>query len=236
MQKKVKPEGTRTGGGWVEADHAARSEGISGAAAAGGADMINPPRDAVIMIRPVDPDETDRIRADTVSFVLHRIITDLKVLLSPADYQNWGIAELEAFTAALHTNGKHPSLNKWVEGIARGGRPAPSLREVNVRRVVMLMCEALRRAGLTKRNARRFVAGRLERAGISISTKVIEHWGERDYPLPSPLAPTDEVLISTALATSGLNPERITTYFLGLFHLISNPTATIVRDAVKSEN
>jgi hypothetical protein len=82
--------------------------------------MIDPPGAAVIMIRPVDPDEADRIRADTVSFLLHRIITDLKVVLSPADWQNWGIAELEAFTVALHTNGKHPLLNKCGGGHCTG--------------------------------------------------------------------------------------------------------------------
>jgi hypothetical protein len=37
-------------------------------------------------------------------------------------------------------------------------------------------------------------------------------------------------LISTALATAALNPQRVVLYFAALMHLTGNATAVIVRD------
>jgi hypothetical protein len=170
-------------------------------------DAALPPADAApanyqVMVRPVSEAEDDRLRAEIVGLLLRQHIAGLKAQLDQVSWQNGGYAELEAFIEALLGGGGHPLLSKWTETRARSGRPAPSSRESYARRVAVLMCEALRRAGLSRRAARRFAAKELGRGGIDVSAKIIEHWAERDYPLPTPLAPSDELFVSTGLATS----------------------------------
>jgi hypothetical protein len=189
------------------------------------------PANYCVAIRAVSAEESDRIRAEIVRLLLRRHIAGLKARLDPASWQNAGYSELESFTEALCAGGAHPALLAWAETRARGGRPVPPARELYARRLVALLCEALRRAGLSKRAARRFAARQLERGGVEVSPKTIEHWMARDYPLSTPLAANDELLVSTGLATSGLNPERLAIYFVGLFHLASNATAVVVREA-----
>ena len=181
-------------------------------------------------IRKVDSVEADAIRARIVRHLLQRTIEGLKAELDAATWITAGWSELESFVDALCNNGAHPAINECVAGRANGGRPAPSTRELNARRLVVLFCESLERAGLNRRASRRFAVKELNNAGLfngTISPKIIEYWQGKELPL----APDAELLCATGFAAAGGEPSRLAIYFIGLCHLALNPTAVAVPES-----
>lgn len=92
------------------------------------------------------------------------------------------------------------------------------------------MCEALERAGLNRRAARKFAVKELKGTGLfddTITHRTVEHWQEELLPL----MPGDELLTATGYATAGGEPRRLAIYFIGLCHLALNPTAAVIRES-----
>jgi hypothetical protein len=85
--------------------------------------------------------------------------------------------------------------------------------------------------GLNRRAARKFAARELEHAGVftaAPSPRAIQHWQTEQ---PPPLNPADEQLLGTAIAVCGVHqPHRLARYFIGLAHLVHNPTAKVVHE------
>jgi hypothetical protein len=182
-----------------------------------------------IAVRSVDSDEAHALRADTVRLVLREHVRGLKENLDPARWLNSGWAEVESFVEALCSGGMHPALIDWEADKDRAGHPAPSSRELYVRRLAVLMAIGLNRIGLSGRNARRFAADELARAGVFDSAptaKRIEHWQARYFPA---LDTGAELLLATGIATAGRDPHKLALYFIGLSHVATNPTAVVVK-------
>jgi hypothetical protein len=181
------------------------------------------------VIRKLDGVDANKTRTNIVRLLLRQIVVGLKVELDPAAWVNAGWAELESFVDAFCDGGTHPALLEWMTARANSGRPAPSTREAYARRLVVLMCESLRRAGLNRRATRELAAQELAATGVFDNTpspQTIEHWQRSE----SVLAPADELLISTGFAASGGEPAKLAIYFIGLLHLALNPTAMAVRE------
>jgi hypothetical protein len=182
----------------------------------------------------VEGAEADRLRSNIVIALLTEIAARLKNELDPAAWLNGGWPELEAFTEALRSGGVHPALLAWQQTKDAAGRPAPLQREIYARRLAVLLCVALERAGLNKRAARRFAARQLEDAGVFAKPpthRAIEHWQQSE---PT-LTPDRELLVATGFATAGGDPRRLAMYFIGLANLALNPTAIAVREESSRE-
>jgi hypothetical protein len=186
-----------------------------------------------VMVRKVDKDDSEMTRAKIVEQFLWWVVIGLKKHTDAATWLNMGGPQVEAFIEALSTGGTHPFLRTWEERKAMAGRPPPPEHELRARRLVVLMCMALERAGLNKRAARRFAAKELAHSGVfanAPSHKTIEHWQERQ----PPLTPADEQLVATGIACCGLKEHRrLAIYFIGLAHFAHNPTAVVVREAAE---
>jgi hypothetical protein len=92
-----------------------------------------------------------------------------------------------------------------------------------------LLCAALERVGLGKRQARQQVSRLLApQSGLFAqppSNHALERW-QRAGPA---LTPEDKRVIANAMAKGG--PREIKAYFVGLLHFALNPLAKIVHDA-----
>lgn len=181
-----------------------------------------------IAIRKIDDDEADRLRDEIVRTILRRIIAGARGNLDPAAFLNGGWDQFDGFVAALLHGGTHPTLTAWERAKANAGRPLPSY-EIHARRLAVLMVTALSRIGLATGAARQFAADELFRAGVfdePVSRSTVKHWQQRDY---ATLTPDDELLLATGIATAGRNAQAIARYFVGLCHLVRNPSAVAVR-------
>jgi len=150
------------------------------------------------------------------------------------DVATWckeGGLEAEDLLDAIDSGRPHPLLRSWEERKATvaANRPAPSQRELHARRLVVLLCIALERAGLGKRKARQQVSRLLApQSGLFAqppSYHALERW-QRAGPA---LTPEDECVIANAIAKGG--PREIKAYFVGLLHFALNPFAKIVLEA-----
>lgn len=181
-----------------------------------------------IAIRNIDDNEADRLRDDIVRTLLQWIVAGARHNLDPAAFLNSGLNELDLFVAALLHGGQHPTLLAWEHAKKSAGRPLPSY-DLHVRRLAVLMVTALARIGLKMGAAQQFVADELFRAGVfdePVSASSVKHWQQRDH---STLTPDDELLLATGIATAGRNAQAVARYFIGLCHLVRNPTAVAVR-------
>jgi hypothetical protein len=189
-----------------------------------------PPNHVTIAVRKIGGADANKARVEIVHLLLRQMVDGLKARLDPASWVNGGWPELSAFVDALEAGGAHPVLAEWESARTKGGRPAPSTREAYGRRLAILLCAALERAGLNRRAARQFAATELGAAGLfdgTISPKTLEHWRER----ASPMTPGDELLVATGFATAGGEPRKLALYFIGMVHAVTNPTAMIVRES-----
>ena len=109
------------------------------------------PPNFVVAVRQLGKEEAD---ATIVHYLLRRVVTDLKARLDPASFLNCGWNELEAFVDALLGGGMHPALTEWETTKDGAGRPLPSTREQYARRLALLLCVALERAGMRRWAAR----------------------------------------------------------------------------------
>jgi hypothetical protein len=134
-----------------------------------------------------------------------------------------GGLELEDFADAIDRGGQHPLLQLWQARKAETNRPAPGLREQNARRLAVLLCNALERAGIRKGEARKQAAKALARTGVFGTTPTplaLKHWEERMQP---PLTQADERVITAAIASCGRDPQQLTAYFIGLVQFSRDP-------------
>ena len=190
-------------------------------------DEIKPNRMA-FAVRKVDAAESDRIRTEIVRLILQQMVSGLRARLDPVAWVSAGYIELESFVHALCNGEMHPALAAWEADKAPPGRRAPSTREFYARRVAVLLCEALERAGYSPGAARKFAATEIGAAGVfdrRISDRVLERWQAQERPL----MPGDELLVATGFAAAGGQPARIAIYFIGLCHLAMNPTVAAIR-------
>ena len=112
------------------------------------------PPNFVVAVHQLGKEEADATRTQIVQYLLRRVVTDLKARLDPVSFLNCGWSELEAFVDALLGGGMHPELTEWETTKDGAGRPLPSTREQYARRLALLLCVALERAGMRRWAAR----------------------------------------------------------------------------------
>jgi hypothetical protein len=162
---------------------------------------------------------------------LWELLAAAKQQVDVATWCKEGGLEAEDLLDAIDSGRPHPWLRSWEERKATvaANRPAPSRRELHARRLVVLLCIALERAGLDKQQARKQVSRLLaSQPGLFShppSDHALEHW-QRAGPA---LMPEDETVIANAMAKGG--PRQIKAYFVGLLHFALNPLAKIVLEA-----
>ena len=110
-----------------------------------------------------------------------------------------------------------------------GRTPRPNLRELHARHLAVLLCAALERAGLGKRQARQQVSQLLASQSGLFAKPASDHALERWQRAGPALTPEDECVIANAMAKGG--PREIKAYFVGLLHFALNPFAKIVLEA-----
>ncbi len=163
-----------------------------------------------------------------------KFLWELLAAAKQQDVATWckeGGLEAEDLLDAIDSGRPHPLLRSWQERKATvaANRPTPSRRELHARHLVVLLCAALERAGLGKRQARQQVSRLLaSQSGLfaqSPSDHALERW-QRAGPA---LTPEDGCVIANAMAKGG--PREIKAYFVGLLHFALNPLAKIVHDA-----
>jgi hypothetical protein len=188
-----------------------------------------PPNRTTFAVRKVDRAESDKMRTDIVRLILQRMVSGLRAQLDASTWISAGYVELEAFVHALCNGGRHPVLSAWEADMAAPGRPVPSTRESLARRITVLLCAALERAGYSRAVARKYAVKEFAAAGLfngALSPRVIERWQAQERPL----MPGDELLVATGFAAAGGQPARLAVYFVGLCHLALNPTAMVIRE------
>jgi hypothetical protein len=191
--------------------------------------MSETPRNHTVYVaRKLNGAEADKTRAEIVRFLSRQIIDGLKAKLDPASWVNAGWSEFEAYVDALCNGGTHPALAEWMTDRANGGRPAPLIRETYGRRLAVLFCESLVRAGMNRRAAQHYAVEELATTGLfgTITPRVIRFWAEKILPL----SPEDELLVATGFTTAGGQPQKLALFFICLCHLALNPTAVAVRE------
>jgi hypothetical protein len=173
-----------------------------------------------------DREDAERVRALRAAYCFRQLLALARVQVNDPHWFAL-LGEGEAVMEAWEVGAPHGFFTLYDQRRAGGGgghRP-PSATELQARRMVLLMVVALRRTGFEKnRPACKYAAKALERAGVfeaPPSFRTIERW-QSDHPLE--LTPRDEQLLATAIATSGAGaPHRLTTFFIGLAHLVFNP-------------
>jgi hypothetical protein len=162
---------------------------------------------------------------------LWELLAAAKQRVDVATWCKEGGLEAEDLLDAIDSGRPHPWLRSWEERKATeaANRPAPSRRELHARRLVVLLCIALERAGLDKQQARKQVSWLLaSQPGLFShppSDHALEHWQRAE----TALTPEDECVIANAMAKGG--PREIKAYFVGLLHFALNPFAKIVLEA-----
>ena len=160
-------------------------------------------------------EDVDIFRALLATQTLWEAVSKAK---ASADAETWyatGGPEAEDFLDAIDHGGSHPLLRLWVKRKAtiNAHRPGPGLRERDARRLVVLMCATLERAGIGKREVRERVAKRLRKQKIFLtppSAFAIERW-QSTYP---PHGQVAEQVIAAAIARCGPIEKQIVEYFM----------------------
>jgi hypothetical protein len=132
-----------------------------------------------------------------------------------------GGPEAVDFLHALQTGGSHPLLEKWRE--QRAGfthRPVPGLLDRSARYTVVLMVEALNRAGLGRGIARKRAAKALADVFPEATSDAIKYWQTTFPPVPA-----EEPRIAGAIERHGHDHGQIIGFFIGLIRFTVNPVA-----------
>ena len=140
-----------------------------------------------------------------------------------------GGLELEDFADAIDHGRQHPLLQLWGARKSGTNRPTAGLREQHARRLVVLLCNALARVGVSKGKGRKQAAKALALARTGLFTKpvtpaALKHWEQRMQP---PLTGADERVITAAIASCGRNPQKIVDYFIGLVLFARHPGPSV---------
>ena len=173
-------------------------------------------------------EDIEKARALLARKFLGELLAAAKQQVDVATWCIEGGLEAEDLLDAVDSGRPHPLLRSWKERKA-AKRPAPSRRELHARHLAVLLCAALERAGLGKRQARQQVSRLLAlQSGLFAqppSDYALERWQQAAGPA---LTPADECVIANAMAKGG--PREIKAYFVGLLHFALNPLAKIVHD------
>lgn len=107
-------------------------------------------------------------RALLASKFLWELLAAAKPQVDVATWRKEGGLEAEDLLDAIDSGRPHPLLRSWQERKATvaANRPTPSPRELHARHLAVLLCAALERAGLGKRQARLQVSGLLVTVGV----------------------------------------------------------------------
>jgi hypothetical protein len=159
---------------------------------------------------------------------LCELLAAAKQQVDVATWRKEGGLEAADLLDAIDSGRPHPLLRSWEERKA-ANRPAPSRRELHARRLAVLLCTALERAGLDKQQARQQVSRLLTLQSGLFAQPPSKHALGRWQRAGPALTPADECVIANAMAKGG--PREIEAYFVGLLHFVLNPLAKIVDDA-----
>jgi nucleotide-binding universal stress UspA family protein len=164
------------------------------------------------------PEDRERWRELGTLKVLWGLVATAETRTDPVTWRAEGGPEAKDFLDALETGRQHPLLTKWEELKATVGRPAPSLLDRSVRYTVVLMVEALHRAGLGKGAARKRAAEALRDVFPEATFEAIRHWQTTFPPVPD-----DEPRIAGALKRHGHDHKQIIGSFVGLIRFAVDP-------------
>ena len=185
----------------------------------------------VIYPRKFDKEQGDEVRGLRAAECFRRLLTAARAELDDVNWRHLGLNEAEAALEAWSSGGRHGFFETWERRRGEFGRnrPAPGLTELRARRIVVLMCVALERAGgFSRRQARKFAAKELASKGVferAPSHRAIEHW---QLEQSARLTPQEEQFVATGIASCGARqPHRLAMYFIGLAHLVSNPAPRV---------
>jgi hypothetical protein len=179
----------------------------------------------------VAKEDIQEARALLARKCLWELLVAAKQQVDVATWCKEGGLEAEDLLDAIDSGRPHPLLRSWEERKATvaANRPRPSLRELHARHLAVLLCAALERAGLGKRQARQQVSRLLASQSGLFSQPPSDHALERWQRAGPALTPEDECVIANAMAKGG--PREIKAYFVGLLHFALNPLAKIVLEA-----
>jgi hypothetical protein len=185
------------------------------------------PHAAIAVRKFRNQDEADEVRCQVLETFLLAAVEAFRQQTSLQHQVNAGVNEFEAYVDAQLSGGDHPAHTAWLR--RRKGTPAADAGTLRARRLIVLMAVALARCGLSQGGARRMAAKEATIRGVfpgePVSAKAVEHW----HYSQGALTPEDEQLVATALASAGVeNRQRVALYFVGLAHLVHNPSAVIV--------
>lgn len=169
--------------------------------------------------------DIEKARALLARKFLWELLAAAKQQVDVATWCKEGGLEAEDLLDAIDSGRPHPLLRSWVAA----NRPAPSRRELHARHLAVLLCAALERAGLGKRQARQQVSRLLASQSGLFAQPPSDHALERWQRAGPALTPEDGCVIANAMAKGG--PREIKAYFVGLLHFALNPLAKIVHDA-----
>ena len=170
-------------------------------------------------------EDVDILRALLATQTLGEAVSKARASVDAATWFATGGPEAEDFLDAIDHGGSHPLLRLWVKRKAtvNAHRPGPGLRERDARRLVVVMCATLERAGIGKREVRERVAKRLGKEEKIFSTapsaNAIERW-QSAFP---PHGQVAEQVITAAIARCGLIDEQIVQYFMKLVRVTLDP-------------
>jgi len=153
-------------------------------------------------------------RADKALVCLYNLITAAKNQADIATWLNESGQDLEDFFDALRTGADHPILRRWKARRATHRQP-PDTREQHTRRLVLLMCTALKRAQLLKGGVHKFAAKKLAQVLPNVSDDAIRQWERGE----APLAEADEQVIANAIERCDRDHERLAIYFVKLIQI-----------------
>src|SRR5262245_41916881 len=90
---------------------------------------------------------------------LWTLVADAEQRMDIAVWRNTGGLEVQDFLDCIERGLPHPLLRAWQRRMAdNANRPAPSIGDLRMRRLVIQCCAALERNGMTKGKARAFAA------------------------------------------------------------------------------
>jgi len=172
----------------------------------------------------VSKEDVDIFRALLATQTLREAVSKAKASVDAATWYATGGPEAEDFLDAIDHGGSHPLLRLWVKRKAtvNAHRPGPGLRERDARRLVVVMCATLERAGIGKREVRERVAKHLRKEKIfstAPSVYAIERW-QSAFP---PHGQVAEQVIAAAIARYGPIDEQIVQYFMKLMRVSLDP-------------
>jgi hypothetical protein len=180
----------------------------------------SPPYEGAI----VSKEDVDILRALLATQTLWEAVSKAKARVDAATWYATGGPEAEDFLDAIDHGGSHPLLRLWVKrkGTVNAHRPGPGLRERDARRLVVVMCATLERAGIGKREVRERVAKRLGKEKIfstAPSAYAIERW-QSAFP---PHGQAAQKVIAGAIARCGPIDTQIVQYFMKLVRVSLDP-------------